>query len=404
VELLTIGGQRGLDNFQQPESDDYGAIPQDPANPLTAAKVELGRLLFHETGLATNPRDPSGQSTYSCATCHHAGAGFASGLRQAIGEGGSGWGQNGEGRLPASAYAQADLDVQGIRSPSVLNTAYQEVMGWAGSFGVRGPNRGTEAAWEGDPLLEVNKLGYDGLESQAISALMKHRMDSLQASPLATHPGYQALWTEAFPGEPISLERAGLAIAAYERTLLSNRAPFQRWLRGETVAMSDAEKRGALLFFDKAGCEVCHTGPALNQMAFYALGMPDMEGPGVIGLAEPLGRGGFTGLSNEEYKFKVPQLYNLKDAPFYGHGGTFESLREVVEYYNDGIPAVSLPAGRAPVFFRALDLTEREVDDLTRFLSESLRDPDLARYAPDTLPSGNCTPANDLQARADLGC
>jgi cytochrome c peroxidase len=132
--------------------------------------------------------------------------------------------------------------------------------------------------------------------------------------------------------------------------------------------------------------------------------MPDMEGPGVIGLAEPLGRGGFTGLPNEEYKFKVPQLYNLKDAPFYGHGGTFESLREVVEYYNDGIPAVSLPAGRAPVFFRALDLTEREVDDLTRFLSESLRDPDLARYAPDTLPSGNCTPANDLQARADLGC
>ena len=78
TEIITIDGQRRLDNFALPASDDYAAIPQDPANPITAAKVELGQMLFHETALATNARNPSGVGTYSCATCHHAGAGFAS--------------------------------------------------------------------------------------------------------------------------------------------------------------------------------------------------------------------------------------------------------------------------------------------------------------------------------------
>ncbi len=405
AEIITIGGQRRLENFALPASDAYASIPQDPANPITATKVELGQLLFHETALATNPRASSGAGTYSCASCHHAGAGFAAGRRQAIGEGGSGWGENGEGRTRDMAYAEADVDVQGIRSPSVLNSAFQDVMGWAGDFGARGPNLGNEAAWEGDPLLEVNKLGYDGLESQAIAGLMKHRMDNLTQSILLTNGAYAALWEAAFPSQPVSLELMGLAIAAYERTLLSDRAPFQRWLRGETGAMSDAEKRGAIVFFDKAGCETCHTGPALNQMAFYALGMPDLQGPDVLGDdVLSLGRGGFTGQTADEYKFKVPQLYNLKDAPFYGHGGALTSLREVVEYYNDAIPAVDLPDGRSPVFFRPLDLTDQEIEDLTLFLEDALHDPSLTRYTPATLPSGACSPANDPAARVDLGC
>lgn len=405
TEIITIGGQRQLDNFALPASDDYAVIPQDPANPITAAKVELGQLLFHETALATNARNPSGVGTYSCATCHHAGAGFASRQRQAIGEGGSGWGDNGGSRTRNMAYDPSDLDVQGIRSPSVLNSAFQDVMGWAGDSGARGPNRGTEAAWTGNPFLEVNALGYDGLESQAIAGLTKHRMDDLSQSILLTNDVYIALWEQAFPGQPVSIERMGLAIAAYERTLMADRAPFQRWLRGETNAMSDAEKRGAILFFDKADCETCHTGPALNQMAFYALGMPDLEGAGVLGdEVLSLGRGGFTGNPDDEFKFKVPQLYNLKDAPFYGHGGSFTSMREVVEYYNDAIPAVDLPVGRAPVFFRPLELTDREMEDLTLFLEDALHDPALSRYAPATLPSGQCTPANDPAARADLGC
>jgi len=402
ADLITFQGQRSLLDFAFPESDDFGSIPQDPNNPLSADKVELGALLFHETALATNPVKPEAAGTYSCATCHHAGAGFQAGILQGIGEGGSGWGQNGEGRRAETSYAPDEVDIQLIRTPSVLNTAYQEVMGWAGSFGVRGPNRGSDILWEEGTLFEVNKLGYDGLESQAIAALMRHRMDSLENSIVATDPTYQALWEAVFPGEPVTTELVGLAIAAYERTLLANRAPFQRWLKGERMALSAAEKRGAIVYFSKGDCETCHTGPSLNQMDFYALGMPDM--PGATEDIDILGRGAYVRVEAEEYKFKVPQLYNLKDNPFYGHGGTFRSIREVVEYYNDGIPAVDLPAGRLPDQFVPLELTDDEIDDLTLFLTESLYDPDLDRYAKVTLPSGNCTPANDAQAKRDLGC
>lgn len=405
IELLTIGGQRPLSNFALPHSSELENIPQDPANPLTPEKVELGQLLFHETALATNPVHESGRGTYSCATCHHIGAGFQAGRALALGDGGWGWGQNGEGRSVNAEYDDSEVDIQLLRTPSVLNTAYQEVMGWAGQFGVRGPNNGSESSWTAGTPFEINKLGYDGLESQAIAGLSIHRMDSIEKSIVVTNETYKALWASVFPGEDVSLETAGLAIAAYERTLVSYYAPFQKWLRGNLTAMTPAEKRGALVFFGKAACEVCHTGPALNQMDFYALGMPDANGAAQSeSVVERLGRGGFIGDPEEEHKYKVPQIYNLKDSPFYGHGGTFRTIREVIEYYNDGIPAIELPAGRITNRFKPLDLTAEEIDDLVLFVTESLYDPDLDRYAPQSLPSGQCTPANDPAARTELGC
>ena len=108
-----------------------------------------------------------------------------------------------------------------------------------------------------------------------------------------------------------------------------------------------------MLFFSKARCVNCHTGPALNSMTFHALGMPDMQGFDIFGEvpvdeAESLGRGGFTGNPQDNYKFKTPQLYNLKDSPFLGHGGTFTSVRAVIEYKNRAIPS------RAPTPLKSL--------------------------------------------------
>jgi cytochrome c peroxidase len=100
--------------------------------------------------------------------------------------------------------------------------------------------------------------------------------------------------------------------------------------------LGDDAFRGAALFFGKANCVACHTGPALNTMAFRAIGMGDLEGTGVTGYdptkPEHLGRGGFTGIADDNFKFKVPQLYNLTDSPFLGHGGMFTSLREILDY------------------------------------------------------------------------
>jgi len=400
---------KGLNHFIMPGSTDLAAIPQDPNNPLSAAKVKLGKLLYHETGLGTNPKYPEGAQTYSCASCHHVAAGFQAGRIQGVGEGGMGFGVRGEGRVNDPHYEITALDIQPIRSPSAMNTAYQDVMLWNGQFGAVGTNAGTEANWTVGTPKEENILGYEGLEIQAIAALKVHRMDRIELSVASNHETYKTLFAEAFPGQPIDRVYAGLAIGAYERTLLANAAPFQRWLRGKKNAMTDQEKRGAVLFFGKAECATCHNGPALNSMTFYALGMADLEGPGVYGdvpvdKAESLGRGGFTGDPADNYKFKTPQIYNLLDSPFYGHGGTFNSVREVIEYKNNAVPTRSVTASQVPTAFKPLGLTSTEIDDITAFIEGALYDAELHRYLPASLPSGNCFPVNDVTARADLGC
>ena len=115
-----------------------------------------------------------------------------------------------------------------------------------------------------------------------------------------------------------------------------------------------------------------------------------------------MGRGGFTKDPADEYKFKTPQLYNLADSPFYGHGATFGTLEDVVAYKNAGVPQVSNPNLSAD--FVPLGLTAQEQADLVVFLETGLYDNDLARYEPSLLPTGNCFPVNDDESRVDLGC
>lgn len=403
--LITLEGQRKLDNFVLPSSTDFELIPQDPKNPLTSDKVLLGQLLFHEPALSVHTKQPSGKGTFSCATCHHAKAGFAAGRQQSIGEGGSGWGLRGEARRASNSFPLEDVDATPIRSPSILNVAYQRVMLWSGAAGANGPNQNTTDYWSAEGDSRFNYLGYDGIETQALLALSNHRLGKISDSIVSTNPTYQTLWNRVFPGEPVSDEKAALAIAAFERTVLATESPFQRWLKGDYQAMTNAEKRGALVFFGPSNCSDCHTGPALNSMAFYALGMPDLLGPAVIKApSENLGRGQFIRSAAADYTFKVPQLYNMKDSPFLGHGGTFPSVGAVIDYYEQGIPAVFLPQGTVTDQFHPLTLTVQEKTDLITFLQDALHDPNLKRYEPTSVPSGGCIPANDLQSRIDLGC
>lgn len=404
----------GKSHFLLPESEDYTAIPQDPKNPITKTKVDLGRLLYHETGLARIAVKEEGMGTYSCSSCHFASAGFQASRIQGIGEGGIGFGANGEGRIPNSAYQAEELDVQPVRSPSAMNGAYQTNQLWNGQFGATGLNTGTEAQWSEDTPIATNHLGYEGLETQAIAGLKVHRM-ALDEDFFTSMPQYKAMFDEAFPGIPeanrYDREQAGLAIAAYERTLLANQSPWQLWLRGDHSALTDQEKRGAILFFDKAKCGNCHNGPALNTMDFFAIGMKDLDqNSESVFKTLPndnafLGRGSFTGKEQDNYKFKVPQLYNLASSPFYGHGGSFRSIREVIEYKNQAIPENErIPQSKLAPEFEPLGLNNQEIDDITAFLSNGLFDPELKRYEPESLPSGHCFPFNDEMARRDLGC
>lgn len=395
-----------------PESTDLLHIPQDPRNSLTTEKVQLGQLLFHETRLAGNPKTAAGIFTYSCATCHHAEAGFQSGLAQALGEGGLGFGTKGEGRIP-SPQSLDTVDLQDIRTPTTLNVAYQEVMLWNGSLGATGVNVGTESLWS-NPKFSTNLLGFQGVETQAIAALTAHRM-KVDTAWFSADSTYKSLFDLAFSdlaeNERISPTTVGMAIAAYERTLLTNQTPFQQWLRGNKTAMSADEKLGGQLFFGKAGCVSCHSGPALNSMNFYSLGMADLtNGIGgainiVGGGASPKGRGGFTGVDSDMYKFKVPQLYNLKDVNFFGHGCSFTTVSDVVHYLNNGISQnANVPTTSLAPQFVPLALTDKEMAQLTKFLEVSLYDANLTRYEPASVPSGNCIPNNDPQSKIDRGC
>ncbi|MFK7756039.1 MAG: cytochrome-c peroxidase [Flavobacteriales bacterium] len=413
--LLAINSStdgEGFSALMLPDSYDFSSIPQDPLNALTAVKVELGKLLFHETALGVNAKYENGIGTYSCASCHHAAAGFQANRKQGIGDGGSGFGIAGEGREPSDEYALDSLDVQPIRTPTAMNGAYQKVMLWNGQFGATGPNEGTEGQWTlGTPIWN-NNFGHEGLEVQAIAGLSVHRMDCTPEMELEL-PEYGPMFDEAFPEVPEDLRMskrfAGLAIGAYERTIMANQAPWQDYLRGNQSALTDSEKRGAELFFNKANCYQCHGGPSLANMQFDALGMADLNGPGIYGTAGAeathRGRGGFTGNPEDDYKFKVPQLYNLKDSPFLGHGGNFPDVRSVIEYKNNAVPENDLvPSAQLSEHFVPLELTNEEVTDLTNFIENGLYDGDLFRYVPLELPSGNCIPNNDPVSQVDQGC
>ena len=393
-----------------PASNDYNIIPNDAKNSITKAKVELGKLLFHETFLGKNPKMDESMNSYSCASCHHAAAGFQSGLLQGIGEGGIGFGLRGEGRVKSSGYLERDLDVQPIKSPSILNVAYQDVMLWNGQFGAVGSNAGTEANWTVGTPKENNSLGFEGVETQAIAGIGVHRQ--LIDEDFIKSSSYKALFDVAFPNDTedncYTKLNAALAIAAYERTVLSNEAPFQLWLNGDDFAMSDDELQGARLFFDKGQCYTCHSGPGLNGMEFHALGMNDLAGENVLTVideATKKGRGGFTGNSEDDYKFKTPQLYNLKDVDFYGHGGSFTSVRDIISYKNEAVHENSdVSSNKLSSLFHPLNLTDEEVDLIALFVENSLYDPNLKRYQPVSLPSGNCFPNADSQSSIDMGC
>ena len=400
-----------LEHFILPASTDYANIPTDPNNPLTDLKVELGRMLFFETGLALDPLHEEARGTYSCATCHIPEAGFMPGRGQGIADGGAGFGVNGEGRIKLFFYDNDEPDVQGARALSVMNVAYTPNTTWNGQFGANDNNIGTEDVWEG--FTEINHLGLMGLESQVIEGFELHRM-VVNKTVLDTL-GYKSWFDAVFASFPES-ERyteltASFAISAYLRCLTTNEAPFQLWLRGDASAMTKEEKEGAMLFFGKAGCYKCHNGTPLNNPNhFYAIGVKDLYETGDAINTNPddirnFGRGGFTKKEEDNFKFKVPQLYNLKGSGFYFHGSSKRSIKEVVQYFNKAEKEnARVPDSRIAPQFQPLGLTEEEVDRVVLFIEHSLYDHNFHKHVPEEILSGNCFPNNDELSREDLGC
>lgn len=404
-----------LSDYIMPSSIDYKSLPnQDPNNPVTAEKVALGKLLFFETGLAQDAKKSVSLNTYSCSSCHVPEKNFTAGRIQGIADGGVGFGHLGEGRSKNVDYQGSEVDAQGARPLPTINLTFVRNALWSGAFGARGMNVGTESAWGVvDSLTSINAKGFEGLESNNTRALFVHRQ--VINKDLMTKLGLKDKFDSAFPDVPESEryvpQMASNAIAAYFRTVLTNEAPFQEWLKGNKKAMTLQQKRGAELFFGKAACINCHNSPSFNNQRFAAVGVKNLFQSGHevfrtdVNDARNKGRGGFTLRDEDLYKFKVPQLYNLKGIGFYFHGGSKNSLREVIEYFNEAKGEnPDVPTERLDPQFQPLNLTNTEIDDLLEFLENGLYDDNLVRYKPYFTQSGFCFPNNDPQSKKDMGC
>jgi cytochrome c peroxidase len=417
--MISASPTKSKDFYFLPDSDDFANIPQDLMNPLTQAKVDVGKLIYHDPAFATEGVALRAK-TWSCSTCHHARAGFKSGVIQGMGEGGEGFGVKGETRAWYNPeVGTQDADVQPVTSPAVLNVAYQDVMLWNGALG-NASNGIINVGIDPDRLMtegtpkEANREGLSGIETQAIAGTGVHRIFGFP--PELEETDYYDMLLDAFP--EFSRDELGKsstrAIAAFERTILANKAPFQKWLRGDNFAMSEKQILGAEVFFGDGGCVGCHQGAAFSSavgatedQVFFAVGFDDLDRNDIIGEVANgvrLGRGGLTGDATDNYKFKVPQLYNLADIGVFGHGGSFTSVREVVEYKNSGVAQNDASSANLDYRFVPLNLSPTQIDNLVEFLEVALRDPDLLRYEPSSVPSGLCVINNDQTSRSDLGC
>jgi cytochrome c peroxidase len=310
-----------------------GPVPQPLDNPATPAKVGLGRALFAEVRL-------SADGSLACSSCHRPDQafGFARPLSPAF---------------PTQAERR--------RSPSLINVAYKAPLLWDG---------------------RVDSLDLQPLSTIADRIHFNSDPDLVVAG-LALDKEYPALFRAAFGSDGISAARIGQAIAAYERTLVFDDSPFDRYMDGDTAALSDAAKRGLALFAGKAGCAACHRGPNLTDDAFHNIGVPDrtvraipaalatiafdakrMGLPDWAAVTEDLGRQLVTKLPEDGGKFRTMSLRNVAQTAPYMHNGAFAGLEQVIDFYDAG--GGSHPNKTASL--HPLGLTVEEKADLKSFL------------------------------------
>ncbi len=306
-------------------------VPVPADNPQNAAKVALGHALAFDHRLSKN-------DSMSCAGCHLPFAGGGGHTARAFGHGGE----------------------LGRWAPSWVNAAYYTSQFWDGRAASLEEQTGALPGHMG-PISAPGEMAGD------VEAVVRR---------IASIPAYRRRFKKAF-GQGVSRENIARAIAAFERTLVATEAPFQRYVRGDSGAITAAAKRGFELFRGKALCVTCHAPPLLTDNAFHNIGVPQV-GP----LAEDLGRYEVTHKAADKRAFKTPSLYNSASFRFFMHDGAFASMAEVIDHYDRG---GNPDDPRQDPLIRPLNLTAAEKADLMAFM-ESLTDERLNRIVRPSLP------------------
>ena len=329
--------------WQLPKGFPVPRVPVD--NPMTVAKVELGRHLFYDKRLSINEKT-------SCATCHLQEKAFTDGKKLSVGTTG---------------------EVHPRNGMSLANVAYAASFNWANP---------TVLLLERQPLVPMFgetpvEMGMSGKED-------------LLLSRLNGEPRYAKLFADAFPeaGGKYSLNQITQSLASFVRTLISGNSAYDKYkFEKKTDAISNSAKRGEQLFFsERLECTDCHTGFNLSGATNYvgkAVEKTEFENNGIYNID---GKGGYpndnTGLfefthANEDMgKFKVPTLRNIALTAPYMHDGSIATLDDVIEHYKAGGRTVKDGPNKGngsenpnkSSFVRGFNLSRQEKEDLIAFL------------------------------------
>lgn len=271
-----------LNDKTSAESDELAPLPRiAPApedNSTTPEKAELGKMLFFDPRL-------SGNNKISCATCHIPHKAYGDGLARSPGVDGKPLTRN---------------------TPTCLNVGFYRTLFWDG---------------KATSLEEQSLIPIQSTEE------MNQALDELEVE-LTAIPGYVAKFQKVFGTKP---NRDGIAkaLAAFQRTLVTEPSPFDRYLAGEKDALSKDAQEGFELFQGGAGCIDCHNGPLLSDGKFYRLGVSFKDE----------GRAAVTGKTEDRFRFRTPSLRNVAETAPYMHDGSMKTLDDVVTFYFRGIPS-----------------------------------------------------------------
>jgi cytochrome c peroxidase len=281
-------------------------VPAPKDNPTTPEKVELGELLFFDPRL-------SGNNKMSCATCHIPERAYGDGLA----------------RSPGSDGKPLERNTQ-----TCLNVGFFNAFFWDG-----------RAA-----SLEEQALG-----PIASSVEMNQNLSRLETE-LSAIPAYVTAFKQVFNTEP-NQDGIAKALAAFQRTLVTEPSPLDRYLSGDKDALSAEAKKGLQLFQGEAGCIECHNGPMLSDGKYYRLGVSHLDE----------GRAKITGKEADRFRFRTPTLRNVAETGPYMHDGSLQTLDDVVTFYFRGIPDSGVD-GLTPDTFARSDLSFSDIVAIVEFL------------------------------------
>ncbi len=267
------GDAASKDAYRRP-----AGISSPSSNPLTVEKAVLGKTLFFDSKLS---RD----RTMSCATCHAPDKRWSDGRLRPLG---------------------AENIPNARRTPTVLNSAWLTALMWDG-------RAGSLEAQAALPITTAHEMNFD------MVALIER---------LKKTEGYAPLFSQAFGDGSITPKRVAEALASFQRTLVSNSSPFDRWVMGDDNAISERAKRGFDIFSGKAQCISCHKSWRFTDDSFHDIGLRTND----------LGRGSMVPaeVTLLQHAFKTPSLRDLPIEGPYMHNGSMSSLDEVIRHYEEG--------------------------------------------------------------------